>query len=375
MNRQEFRKINCLSSERYNELKRRYYETNDSTKRLVQEFNLVGISLSQLYLIFDDVETDIKCPHCGAFMKHKPTSRTTQEVSEWFCTNCNHEKYKYEYRLCCCLNCENQRRKQLNKFLENEHSKNSGCLENLNLREKLFLGSLIYRNNNISTNFYYEEDDFSFFDDEIERDAISSIYKKNCIVISLQSELNQFGFSNNNIKFNGEQLNYKNSGLLNLPFDLWLGEQDRNSLINGEIIDKKHTKELWKLINTMEATYYFKKILNSYYIKNYNDDEIIKVVLTYIDTFSLAETLSAINFVTSNHSNQILGGKITRKEGLQEMLNHLYSYYKWAKENSDKLRYYSNKIKITELTCLTRFFYKVVIKNDKALYECVENDG
>ena len=55
MNREELRKTNTLTAERLEELKKRYYETDEKTTDLIKEFGLIGVRPSQVYLLFDDI--------------------------------------------------------------------------------------------------------------------------------------------------------------------------------------------------------------------------------------------------------------------------------------------------------------------------------
>lgn len=369
MNRKKFKELNNLSPNEYIALRKSYYETNEKADDLIKKFNLVGVSPSQLYLIFDDVETDIKCPYCGAFMRHKPPSRTTREASEWFCPNCDHVKYRYDHSLCYCHSCRNLRKTEFKNFLERETSKEHGDIENLKMCERLFLGALVYCNKYFYKSFccYQTKEEISFFDNNMELDIVISIYKEKCIVISPQNKFEDHYFNRDN-KLCKEEFFINPHLFFNLLFDCWLDEPSIMKLIKGEIIDKKDIKKLWEIVNINEAVFYLKKIFDGYYIKNYTDDQIKDIVFSYMDAFSLSETISALSYVTSMHANDIQTKRVTRKDAIQEIIVHLCNYCKWAKTNRDKLKQYARKVKIKDLTRTTQYFYEVVLKNAEYLY-------
>ena len=366
MNREQIRKNNPLSKEQYNELKRRYYETCETTADLIKEFNLVGIKSSQLYLLFDDVITQEKCPYCGNFMKHLPLSRQSKFFDrDLECTNCNHKYYKYPYELCKCENCVNKRKYEIWKFFQTEHSIDFGTLSEITAFERIYLGTLhLYgrdEDKGYILPYRQQKENLTFWDEDEEEDLFNSLYEKRCLVISSKSDVADFRFDRDN-KFDLDD------GFVSPPYELWLDENDSLKLSQGNVLRGLDKTDYWIEINRKEAKYYLMRIFEGNYIRHYNVNKVNKIIKDYTVEFSLAEIFSVIKYVTSSHLYDFHLKKISKQEAVEKIFYHLESYYKWAKSNRENVNKYSQKIMLDEVTYMTMYFYERVLGDKKFFY-------
>lgn len=359
MNREELRKTNTLTAERLEELKKRYYETDEKTTDLIKEFGLIGVRPSQVYLLFDDIITDVKCPYCNSFMKCEPFSHSTTWGRDLECPTCEHKVYKYEYDLCHCVKCEKQREYELWKFFQTEHSVDYGVLGELNIFERLFLGALSVYGRREELGYILpiqkQKDSFTFWEDEEEEEKFYTLYKKRCVVVSPQSSLNDFRFNNSNTFDICDDF-------VKPPYELWFNSEDIEKLDNGDIFEKDEIMSLWKEINRREAKYYLIKIFESYYLRYYNDQQINAIIQDYIEEFSLAETLAAIKYVTMSHSHDLRIRKVEKREVVNQIFYHLKKYYQWARTNRRKIRDYARNFPFEDITYISQYFYAKVLK-------------
>lgn len=367
MNRVQFRKNNPLSKEQYNELKRRYYDTCDTTADLIKEFNLVGIKPSQLYLLFDDVTTKEKCPYCGSFMKHLPLSRQSKVVDRNLeCTNCNHKYHKYPYELCECDNCVNKRKYEIWKFFQTEHSIDFGTLSELTAFERIYLGTLHLYGRDEKEGYILpysqQKEKLTFWDEDEEENLFNSLYEKRCFVISPKSDVESFGFDRDN------KIDLDN-GFVAPPYELWLDENDISKLNQGNVLLGLDKIECWMEINREEAKYYLMRIFEGNYIRNYSIKKVNKIINAYSIEFSLAEILSVIKYVTSSHLYDLHLKKISKQEVVEKIFYHLESYYKRAKLNREQFNKYGRKSIFEDVSYMTKYFYECVLGDKKWFYE------
>lgn len=370
MNREELRRINKLTSDRLNELKERYYNTDEKTADLIKEFGLIGVQPSQLYLLFDDVITEVKCPYCNSFMTCEPFSRSTSWGRDLKCPTCEHKAYKDEYELCYCDKCNQQREHELRKFFQTEHSVDYGSLAELNFIERLFLGTLnFYGRREIGGDILSMEkqkDNFTFWDKDEAEEKFYGLYNKKCLVVSSRSTLNDFRFNNSN-KFDIYD------DFINPPYELWLHPEDIEKLNLGDLCGREGIVSQWKEINRKEAKFYLIKILKSCHLRHYTNEQINDIIDDYIKEFSLSETLSAIKYVTTSHIHDLRMNKTDKSEIIKQVFFHLKTYYKWAILNRGKIRDYAKKFPIENITCLSQYFYMKVLKDEASFKVCPKN--
>ena len=358
MKREELKKKYPLSKEQHEELKRRYY-AGDRIADLIKDFGLVGIMPSQLYLLFDDVTTRQKCPHCGSYLKHSPFSRqVTIHDRELVCINCNHKYSKYHYELCECDGCVKQRNYELWKFFQTEHSIDFGAIEELDVAERLYLGALHLYGRNENDGYilsYKEQKPHLCFWDKIETELIfNSLYNKRCLVVSPNSNVNNFIFDRDN-KLDLDALFY------DPPYELWLNKNDILKLERGDVLSDLEKNEYWRKVNRRELKSYLIRFFERNYIQNYNSRKLDRITDAYSAEFSLAEIFSAIKYITGKFKDKKeVGGNVFR---------YLENYYQWAKSNREQINKYAQKVFLEETTFITRYFYEAVLGDEELFYK------
>lgn len=311
MNREDFRKKNSLSKEKYSELKRRYYETNENTAYLIDEFGLVGIKPSQLYLFFDDVITEERCPYCGGFMKHLPLSRQSKDVNRVLkCSNCDHKYSNYRYELCECDGCIKQRKYEIWKFFQTEHSIDFGVLDELTFFERLYLGALHFYGRDEEKKYIFpyneQKNNLSFWEEDENELFFNILYEKGFLVVSPDSVIENFRFDRNN-KFELDE------GFILPPYELWLDKNDILKLEKGEILGRLNKLNCWQKVNQKEVGYYLTTIFENNHIQNYNRERVQRIIGNYCAEFSLAEIFSMIKHVMRSDLFDMRLKKIEKK--------------------------------------------------------------
>ena len=363
MTREELRVINNLAPEKLNELKKRYYE-GEKVSKLIEEFGLVEVGPSQVYLLFDDEVSDTLCPYCFTFMIRKPESRSSYSASNLQCPICAHKKSFNRYDICHCSNCDEKREFERWKFLQTEHSVEYGHFDDLTYTEFLFLGALyLYGRKgegNSIVNISEQGRNFSFFHEEIEEEIFNSLYNKRFLVVSLENTVDKFHYTADNT-FDLEDCKE------DILYDLWVADEDLEKLEGANVFVFEDFEYFWRMINEGEATYYLIKLLDNYYFR-YEMSQVKSIVQKYIENFSLAETLSIIKYLVVNHSDYRVR-RVDRKEAMNVLEWSFDRYYNWAIKNHEKVAEFAKKVSFGSITKLSKYFYEKVLKDKEKFLE------
>lgn len=363
------REINNLSPDKLKQLKKRYCKTDDKVKDLIDEFGLVGVRPSQLYLLFDDEITDEQCPYCNSLMRRKPIARSTISGCDLRCPICEHKKHKFKFELCNCFGCIEKRKYEVWKFFQTEYSIEYGCLNEIDILSRIFLGALILYGEKQNGDIFSIEEQrkkITFWDTDIENERFYWLYNERTLIVSKKNVVENFPFNHNNT-FNLDDDNGK------LLYQLWVDEEDANRLYNGDVLGQQNIAIVWKEINLLEAQSYLIEQLVSYNLFYYIDEKINKILQNYVEKFSLLEILSVIKYTVELHISDFRMYRRDKKEIAREILYHLENYYEWAKLNRKKIRKYLKHIEYNEITYMSKYFYEIVLK-DKELFKVLPND-
>lgn len=313
MNREEIRESNSLTKEQLDELKKRYY-AGESTKLLIQEFNLKGLRPGQITYLFDNIKTDIKCEYCDVFMEQLPPTRSTPN-KEIVCPTCGHKIFESKYNTCYCGNCIKKREDEAARikdkkitavlnwiYLEQESEKTP--IEEISDWDKILLGAIV--------NFAIDEElthveplcnkeKLLMPDEEGSFNMLRELHQKGLIILSEKNYLNSFTFDSDN--------NLKSFYLDKVFYDLWLKEETAcDELLNATFkLSKESRLIFWREINKLEAINYLISIFEKIKIYDFNPGKKTNEVFnTLVEKFSLSQIFRMINYVTDKTSKDIL---------------------------------------------------------------------
>lgn len=374
MNREEIREINNLTKEQLDKLKKRYY-AGESTKLLIQEFNLKGLRPGQITYLFDNIKTDIKCEYCDIFMEQLPPTRSTPN-KEIVCPICGHKIFDNKYNTCYCGNCIKKREDEAARikdkkiaavlnwiYLEQESEKTP--IDETSDWDKILLGAIV--------NFAIDEElthveplcnkeKLLMPDEEGSFDMLRELHQKGLIILSEKNYLNSFTFDSDN--------NLKSFYLDKVFYDLWLKEETAcDELLNATFKLSKESKlSFWGEINKLEAINYLISIFEKIKIYDFNPGRKTNEVFnTLVEKFSLSQIFRMINYVTDKTSKDILSKEKTVQHAANATISRLESYANRVLYEGYKLY----KVKYDDnLSMVTTYFYnKVLCMGNSAFYE------
>lgn len=374
MNREEIRKINALTNEQLDELQKRYY-AGESTKLLIQEFNLKGLRPGQITYLFDNIKTEVKCEYCDIFMEQLPPTRSTPN-KEIVCPICGHKIFDNKYNSCGCKNCIKKREDEKHrikekrvasviKWIQSEHESEKISIDNISEWDKILLGAIVnFALDEELTNVepFCENERLLMPDEDSSFKMIRELYEKRLIILSEKNYLKPFTFDSNNdaISFNLDEVFY----------NLWIKEDAAcDTLLNAAFDLSKETKLIyWRKINKIEAINYLILIFKKIKIYDFNPGKKTSEVFDkLVEKFSLSQILRMINYITDKTSKDILSKEKTVQHAANATISRLESYATrvlYEGYTLYKVKYEDN------LSMVTTYFYnRILCMGDSAFYE------
>lgn len=374
MNREEIRKTNKLTNEQLDELQKRYY-AGESTKLLIQEFDLKGLRPSQITYLFDNIKTGIKCEYCDVFMEQLPPTRSTPN-KEIVCPQCGHTIFDNKYNSCWCKNCVKKRKDEENrikekrvasvmKWVQSDHENEQISLDNISDWDKMLLGSII--------NFAFDEEltniePFCNNERQLMPDKdnsfkmIRGLYEKGLIVLSEKNYLKSFAFDSDN--------NVSSFKLDEVFYNLWIKEDTAcDDLLNATFNLSKESKLIfWREVNKIEAINYLISIFKKINIHDFNPGKKTNEVFDkLVEKFSLSQILRMINYITDKTSKDILSKEKTVQHAANATISRLESYATRVLYEGYTL--YNVKYE-DNLSMITTYFYnRILCMGESAFYE------
>lgn len=374
MNREEIREKNHLTKEQLDALQKRYY-AGESTKLLIQEFDLKGLQPGQITYLFDNIKTDIKCEYCDVFMEQLPPTKTTPN-KEIVCPSCGHKIFNNTYNFCWCKNCikkredEEKRVKEKRissaiKWIHREHENEKTSLDSICDWDRILLGTLVnFACDEELTHVepLYENEKLLMPDEENSLKMIRGLYEKGLIILSEKNYLNSFAFDKDN--------NATSFDLDKVFYDLWIKEETAcDELLNATFDLSKESKLIyWREINKLEAINYLISIFDKIKIYDFNPGKKTNEVFDkLVEKFSLSQIFRMINYITDKTSKDILSKEKTVQHAANSTISRLESYANrvlYEGYTLYKVKYDDN------LSMVTTYFYnKVLCMGDSAFYE------
>lgn len=374
MNREEIREKYNLTKKQLEELQKRYY-AGESTKLLIQEFDLKGLRPNQITYLFNNIKTDIKCEYCDAFMEQLPPTRSTPDKGI-ICPLCGHMIFSNSYSSCWCENCNKKREEEetrikekqaasIIKWIYSEQEKEKISLDNISDWDKILLGAMV--------NFAFDEElthveplcnneKLLMPDENNSFKMIRELYEKGLVILSKKNYEDSFFFDsdNNATSFYWDRVFY----------NLWIKEETAcDELLNATFNLSKESKlNYWREINKLEAISYLISIFEKIKIYDFNPGKKTNEVFDkLVERFSLSQIFRMINYLTDKTSKDILSKEKTVRHAANSTISRLESYANRVLYE----RYTLYKVKYDDdLSMVTTYFYnRVLCMGDSAFYE------
>lgn len=375
MNRKEIREINHLTKEQLDELQKRYY-AGESTKLLIQVFDLKGLQPGQITYLFDNIKTDIKCEYCGVFMEQLPPPTRTTPSKEIVCPLCGHKIFNNTYGFCWCENCTKKREDEEKRIKEKrmasaiewirrERANEKTPFDDIGDWDKILLGAIV--------NFAFDEElthiePFCENEKMLMPDETNSIkmlrglYEKGLIILSEKNYLSSFTFDNDN--------NATSFKLDEVFYDIWIEDgAASNELLNAAFNLSKESKlNYWREVNKLEAISYLISIFEKIKIRDFNPGKKTSELFDrLVEKFSLSQIFRMINYITDKTSKDILSKEKSAQYAANSTIARLESYANrvlYEGYTLYKVKYEDN------LSMVTTYFYnRVLCMGDSAFYE------
>jgi hypothetical protein len=374
MNREEIRQINQLTKEQLDELQKRYY-AGESTKLLIQEFELKGLRPGQITCLFDNIKTDLMCEYCDVFMEQLPPTRTTPN-KEIVCPLCGHTIFNNTYNICWCKNCIKKREDEENRikkekmasaieWIYREHESEKTSLDSIGDWDKILLGAIVnfaFDEELIHIEPLYDNEKLLMPDEDSSLKMLRGLYEKGLIVLSEKNYLNSFTFDKNN--------NATSFDLDKVYYDLWVKEETAcDELLNATFDLSKESKLIyWREINKLEAINYLISIFDKIKIYNFNPGKKTNDLFNkLVEKFSLSQIFRMINYIKDKTSKDILSKEKTVQHAANSTISRLESYAArvlFEGYSLYKVKYEDN------LSMITTYFYnRILCMGDSAFYE------
>ncbi|MDH9183891.1 hypothetical protein PYL43_04010 [Staphylococcus epidermidis] len=365
--------LDKLSKDEIYSLMKDYYE-GMKIKELLKKYSL-DVKITNIVPYFPDYKTDIECPYCQGYMTASFVSRANEGILKIKkCSICSHTLDKN----CRCKTCrEIEQSKQerlymlknnmLKELIVNELEKETIAEKNLNMRQRLYLASVLHcgltedtMNLNpidkiidyIGPNFNYTIDIFKY------------LYNTNVILIDEKSPLEAFTYNLNDeiiTSFSIDKVVYR----LNIkPYENNYGHMIKRLLYPDEsLFNNEFCYELWKEINLAETIQYFKPHMNKVKFNTEIGEKTRRTFERIVDNFSLSEIFYIIQKSIANGTKLYQSGEYTKTHAINIVKREISNYSERVLANKWSLTGYNRDYNLPE-SMLSKILFNNIMKID-----------
>lgn len=365
--------LDKLSKDEIYSLMKDYYE-GMKIKELLKKYSL-DVKITNIVPYFSDYKTDIECPYCQGYMTASFVSRANEGILKIKkCSICSHTLDK---NCRCKTGREIEQSKQerlymlknnmLKELIVNELEKETIAEKNLNMRQRLYLASVLHcgltedtMNLNpidkiidyIGPNFNYTIDIFKY------------LYNTNVILIDEKSPLEAFTYNLNDeiiTSFSIDKVVYR----LNIkPYENNYGHMIKRLLYPDEsLFNNEFCYELWKEINLAETIQYFKHHMNKVKFNTEIGEKTRRTFERIVDNFSLSEIFYIIQKSIANGTKLYQSGEYTKTHAINIVKREISNYSERVLANKWSLTGYNRDYNLPE-SMLSKILFNNIMKID-----------